>query len=158
MLREGDYKLLVYEGYPSRLFNLADDPEELNDLIDVEPEQVATMEQKLATVVDRKETYRLWEDYRKHTFAQFQRQAKRGLYEDRSYSLRKSPSSDYRDLINNAFTGWNEEDEARLTHWLNDDTRRADSPWGFTSGQDTNNPRRHSSQTLCHVFDAPGSA
>jgi choline-sulfatase len=32
MLRDGDWKLNYYHGYPSQLFNLADDPDELNDL------------------------------------------------------------------------------------------------------------------------------
>ncbi len=118
MLRQGDYKLIVYEGAPSRLFNLADDPQELHDLVDAEPARVAQMEELLASVVDREETWRVWEEYRRHTFAQFQRQAKRGLYLDSSYSLRKSPSSDYGEIMNNAFTGWDEEDEARVEQWL----------------------------------------
>ena len=118
MLRKGDHKLIVYEGYPSRLFNLADDPGELNDLVDVEPERVAQMTQLLKSVVDREETLRLWEEYRRHTFAQFQRQAKRGLYVDNTYSLRQCPSSDYREIMNNAFTGWDDEDEERVTRWL----------------------------------------
>ncbi|MDP6360597.1 MAG: hypothetical protein QF473_36125, partial [Planctomycetota bacterium] len=50
--------------------------------------------------------------------AQFQRQAKRGLYWDNSYSLRDNPSSDYHALMNNTFTGWDEEDEARVNEWL----------------------------------------
>ena len=73
----------------------------------------------LATVVDRKETLNTWDDYRRHTFTQFQRQAKRGLYWDSSYSLSGNPSSDYHGLMNNTFTGWDEEDEARVSRWLN---------------------------------------
>lgn len=119
MLRKDDYKLIVYEGYPSRLFNLADDPEELNDLADNEPDRVAELESLLNSQVDREATWRIWEDYRRHAFAQFQRQAKRGLYWDSSYSLRGNPSSDYKTLMNNTFTGWDEEDEARVNRWLN---------------------------------------
>jgi len=123
MLREGDYKLIVYEGHPSRLFNLADDPQELCDLVESEPERVAEMEQLLASVVDREETWRIWEEYRRHQFAQFQRQAKRGLYWDSSYSLSKNPSSDYHQIMNNTFTGWDEEDEARAEKWLKEASR-----------------------------------
>jgi arylsulfatase K len=118
MLRQGDYKLIIYEGYPSRLFNLADDPGELNDLVHVEPERVAQMTQVIESVVDREETLCVWEAYRRHTFAQFQRQAKRGLYVDNTYGLRQCPSSDYREIMNNAFTGWDDEDEARVARWL----------------------------------------
>jgi len=118
MLRQDDYKLIVYEGYPSRLFNVAEDPQELNDLVETEPERVARMEKVISSVVDRIETLRIWEEYRRHTFAQFQRQAKRGLYWDSSYSLRGNPSSDYKKLMDNTFTGWDEEDEARVNRWL----------------------------------------
>lgn len=119
MLRQGDYKFIAYEGYSPRLFNLARDAQELNDLVGAEPERVARMETLLGSVVDRKQTLRVWEDYRRHHFAQFQRQAKRGLYWDSSYGLRGHPSSEYKDLMNNTFAGWNEEDEARVNRWLN---------------------------------------
>jgi len=118
MLRHGDYKLIVYESYGSRLFNLAADPQELTDLAEREPGRVAEMEALLATQVDRAATWRLWEQYRRQTFAQFQRQAKRGLYLDDSYSLRGKPSSDYQAIMNNAFTGWTDADEARVSQWL----------------------------------------
>jgi len=118
MLRRERYKLIAYEGYPSRLFNLAEDPQELQDLAAVETERVAEMEKLLSSVVDREETRQHWEAYRRHNFAQFRRQAKRGLYWDNSYSLRGIPSSDYHQIMNNAFTGWDEEDEARVGEWL----------------------------------------
>ena len=118
MLRQGDYKLVVYEGYPSRLFNLRDDPEELKDLIEQEPERAAEMQALIDAQVDRAATCRIWEDYRRHNFAQFQRQAKRGLYLDDSYSLAGNPSSEYEVLMDNTFTGWDEEDEARVQAWL----------------------------------------
>jgi len=120
MLVKGDYKLIIYEGYRSRLFNLREDPQELNDLIDVEPEVAAELQAIVDSNVDRAATYELWEDYRKHAFAQFRRQAKNGLYLDNSYALRDNPSSDYMTIMNNALTGWNEEDEARVDAWLSE--------------------------------------
>ena len=122
MLVKDQYKLIIHEGYPSRLFNLAEDPGELNDLAIIEPDRVRLMTELLESVLDRKETLGIWEDYRRHTFAQFQRQTRRGLYLDQGYSLRKSPSSDYREIMNNAFTGWNNEDEARVAQWLAKET------------------------------------
>lgn len=118
MLRKGDYKLLIYDGYPSRLFNLRNDPEELNDLIDREPEKAEELLAIVDGVVDRKAAVETWTAYRKHNFAQFRRQAKRGLYYDASYGLTSNPSSDYYEIMNNAFTGWDEEDEARADAWL----------------------------------------
>ncbi len=118
MLRKGDYKLMVYHGYPSRLFNLSEDPRELNDLIETEPQKAAELLAIIDSEVDREETFSIWEEYRKHNFAQFQRQAKRGLYTDNSYGLAKNPSSDYKELMNNTFTGWSEKDEERVAKWL----------------------------------------
>lgn len=118
MVRQGDYKLIVHEGYRSRLFNLRDDPGELRDLIDTEPTQVAALQAILDATVDRAAALRTWNEYRRHSFAQFQRQAKRGLYVDDSYGLAGRPASDYAALMDNAFTGWSAEDEARVAAWL----------------------------------------
>lgn len=118
MICKGDYKLIVHEGYPSRLFNLREDPGELNDRIEQEPEMAAELLAILDGEVDREATLKVWEEWRRHNFAQFQRQAKRGVYLDKSYSLKEAPSSDYYEIMNNAFTGWNKEDEARVADWL----------------------------------------
>ena len=118
MIRKGDYKLIVHEGYPSRLFNLRDDPGELNDLIEQKPDKEAELLAILDGEVDREATLEAWCEWRRQSFAQFQRQAKRGLYLDSSYALAEHPSSDYRDILNNAFTGWTDNDEARVADWL----------------------------------------
>jgi hypothetical protein len=109
---------LAYEGYPSCLFNIAVDSQELINLVNTEPDRLKEMENHLANQVDREENWRIWEEYRRHTFAQFQRQAKRGLYLVNSYSLQAKPSFDDQDIMNNAFTGWDEEEEARINQWL----------------------------------------
>ena len=118
MIRKGDYKLIVHEGYPSRLFNLRDDPGELNDLIERQPETAAELLSILDGEVDREAVLDVWREWRRHNFAQFQRQAKRGLYLDNSYDLSHAPSSDYREIVNNALTGWSDEDEARVNEWV----------------------------------------
>ena len=118
MLRRGDYKLILYQGYRSRLFNLREDPSELHDLIDQEPDVAEELLRVIDNTANRGETFERWEEYRRHSFAQFQRQAKAGLYHDSSYSLASNPSSDYQDLMNNAFTGWDERDESRVARWL----------------------------------------
>lgn len=118
MLRKGDYKLIVHAGYSSRLFNLRNDPGELNDLIEREPDVAAELLAILDGEVDRKATLEVWHTWRRHSFAQFQRQAKRGLYLDDDYALSENPSSDYREILDNAMTGWTEEDERRIADWL----------------------------------------
>jgi len=118
MLRKGDYKLMVHEGYPPRLFNLRSDPQELNDLIEREPQTHAALLAILDGHVDREATLQVWHEWRRHNFAQFQRQARRGLYCDTSYALKGNPSSDYHEIVNNALTGWSEEDEDRVAEWI----------------------------------------
>lgn len=118
MLRKGDYKLIVHEDHPMRLFNLREDPEELDDLIEKEPAKAKELLAIIDGEVDREGVLKIWHEWRRHNFAQFQRQAKRGLYYDSSYSLRDNPSSDYNKLLKNTFTGWTEEDEARVQEWI----------------------------------------
>jgi hypothetical protein len=118
MLRKEDYKLIVHEGYRPRLFNLRDDPGELNDLIGRQPEMAAELLAIIDAQVDRKATLKAWEEWRRHNFMQFRRQAKRGLYFDNTYGLREKPSSDYHEIIDNALTGWTEEDERRVDEWM----------------------------------------
>ena len=125
MLRKGNYKLMVHEGYPSRLFNLHDDPGELRDLMEQESETAAELLSILDGEVDRSAALEVWSEWRRHNFAQFQRQAKRGLYSDDSYALKGNPSSEYGDIMNNAFTGWTEEDEARVAEWLDESRSRS---------------------------------
>lgn len=118
MLRRGDYKFIAHRGMPSQLFNVRKDPGELTDLVGREPEIAAAMEQQLNEIVDREATDNLIEEHLKHQYKQFRRQAKNGLYYDDSYGLENTPSSEYEMLMNNAFTGWGEEDEARADEWL----------------------------------------
>jgi hypothetical protein len=40
------------------------------------------------------------------------------LYFDNTYGLREKPSSDYHEIIDNALTGWTEEDERRVDEWM----------------------------------------
>jgi arylsulfatase K len=118
MIRRDDYKLIVHEGYPARLFNVREDPGELHDLVARNPRTAAELLAILDGAVDRPATLRIWEEYRKHNFAQFQRQARRGLYWDDSYSLAENPTSDYHAIMDNAFTGWTAADEERVAAWL----------------------------------------
>lgn len=52
MLREGDWKYIAFAGYPSQLFHVGQDPDELTNLVDAEPAKAAEMDRKLRAYVD----------------------------------------------------------------------------------------------------------
>ena len=52
MLRQGDLKYVAYAGYALQLFNLAEDPEEVEDLATKRPELAGEMDRKLREIVD----------------------------------------------------------------------------------------------------------
>ena len=51
MLRQGDLKYVAYAGYALQLFNLAEDPEEVEDLATKRPELAGEMDRKLREIV-----------------------------------------------------------------------------------------------------------
>jgi len=52
MLREGDWKYIAFAGYDAQLFHVAQDPDELKNLVDAEPAKAAEMDRKLRERVD----------------------------------------------------------------------------------------------------------
>lgn len=120
MLRRDNWKYIAYIGQPCQLFDVVNDPEELRDLSTEEPEVIAKPDAELREIVDYEQTHENWQDYCKSAFRQWRHQAKRGLYVDDSYSLRNNPSSDYWTIMDNCFTGYNEEDEQAVEKWLNE--------------------------------------
>ncbi len=118
MLRKGQWKYVAYAGYPSQLFDMESDPGEIHDLCREKPEIADKLDAELRDIVDIEVTHQNWLEYNKNAFRQLRRQAKRGLYLDDSYGLRNSPSSDYMTIMENAFTGYDEEDERRVQRWL----------------------------------------
>ena len=121
MLRKDRWKYVVYAGYSPQLFDMEADPRELRDLSGDQPAVVAQLDADLRAIVDCDQTHRDWQAYCKEAFRQWRRQAKRGLYVDNSYSLRGNPSSDYWAIMDNAFTGYDQDDEETVEKWLNDE-------------------------------------
>ena len=119
MLRQGRWKYVVYVGYPAQLFDLEADPGELDDRSADQPGIVRQLDAALRAILDVEQTHRDVTAYNKEAFRQWQRQAKRGLYLDNSYGLRDNPSSEYWTIMDNAFTGYDQEDESQVERWLN---------------------------------------
>jgi arylsulfatase K len=120
MLRRDNWKYIAYPGQPSQLFNVASDPGELQDLSADRTDVVRQLDAELRKVVDYEQTHSDWQAYCKEACREWRRQAQRGLYVDNSYSLKGNPSSDYWTIMDNCFTGYNEDDEAVVERWLNE--------------------------------------
>ena len=111
LLRKDRWKYIVYSGC---------DPQELIDLARERPEVVSSLDADLRSIVDYEQTHRDWIAYCKETFRQWRRHAKRGLYVDGTYGLIGNPSNDYWQLMDNAFTGYNQDDEKNVNKWLSE--------------------------------------
>ena len=118
MLRKDRWKYVAFVGYPSQLFDMENDPQELNDLCAERPEIAGQLDTDLRSIVDYEQTHRNWLAYNKEEFRQWRRQAMRGLHVDDNYSLKDSPSTDYWKIMDNCFTGYNEDDEEMVVKWL----------------------------------------
>lgn len=118
MLRKGQFKYVAYAGYASQLFDVESDPGELVDLCASHPDVVEWLDAELRRIVDYPQTHQDWIDYCKSAFRQWRRQAQRGLYVDESYALAGAPSSDYCKIMDNAFTGYSQDDERTVQRWL----------------------------------------
>jgi arylsulfatase K len=118
MLRKDSYKYVVYAGYRPQLFDMENDPGELVDLSEARPGVVQRLDADLRAIVDYKQTHEDWIAYCKDAFRQWRRQAQRGLYIDSSYALKDNPSNDYWAIMDNSFTGYNQEDEQKVLKWL----------------------------------------
>ncbi|MBN2712902.1 MAG: sulfatase-like hydrolase/transferase [Planctomycetes bacterium] len=118
MLRKGEYKYVAYKNHPPQLFNLLADPDELNNLAGKEQGIAAEMDKELRKIVDYDDAHERCMVHNKHHFREWRRLAKLGLMQDGSYGLKDAPSSDYMTIMNNIYTGFNEEDEKLVDEWL----------------------------------------
>jgi arylsulfatase K len=118
MLRKGPWKYIVYVNYPSQLFNMEEDSDELNDLSKTEPEVVKEMDKALREIVDYEECHERCVKYCKESFIKWREDAKAGKFSDSTYSRRnREPATTYEDIMDNCYTGFSEEHEKQLQSW-----------------------------------------
>lgn len=120
MLRKDRYKYVAFAGFQPQLFDIDNDPEELEDISRQQTDIAKRLEKELRLIVDYQKTHEALIQYNKKAFIEWRRLAKRGVFLDSSYSLRQNPSSDYWKIMNNCFTGYDKRDEEKITEWLKD--------------------------------------
>jgi arylsulfatase K len=104
MIRKGPWKYIAYYKYPPQLFNLDEDPEELNDLSVKLPAKTKEMDDLLKKMVDVNQVGAKVEAYNRDSF----RQWRKGLN-----------TADYQKTMNSIFENhWDKNAEDQLEQWL----------------------------------------
>jgi arylsulfatase K len=116
MLRTGDWKYIKYVGYEPQLFNLAEDPDELNNLADERPEVVAQLDAKLKEIVDYDEVDDRVTAYDKRAFRRWRMEKRsEGTYEQEMARV----YSGFDRLSEDQVEPWTEEEERKIVEWMN---------------------------------------
>ncbi|MEM2740464.1 MAG: sulfatase-like hydrolase/transferase [Candidatus Bathyarchaeia archaeon] len=106
MVRRGVWKYVAYAGMPPQLFDLEDDPWEVNDLASECKERVEEMDHLLRSIVDYMEVYREVEEYNRDSF--------------RRWRVMHRGRGDYEKLMSRIFSGW-EDEEGEMKPWTDRD-------------------------------------
>jgi len=115
MLRKGDYKYIVYAGYPCQLFHLKEDPGELHNLAQEKLEVVKEMDKDLRSIVDYEKVDCQVKDYDRESFSRWRKeQLAAGTYWKNMACI--FSGWDY--LKEKDILPWTQEDEERIKSWL----------------------------------------
>lgn len=109
MIREGDWKYIAYVDYQPLLFNIKNDPWEVNDLSGKLPEKVKEMDDLLRQVVDYEAVDRKVKAYDKASF--------------RKWREERLAAGDYHELMARVFAGWADLAEGDTAPWTQEDER-----------------------------------
>ena len=114
MIRRGPWKYIAYAGFPPQLFNLEEDPWEINNLAKECKSKAEEMEDFLRSIVDYEEVNARVEEYNRAAFKEWRREHMK--------------LGDYKELMAKIFSGWEvseeeimpwtEEDEKVIKEWL----------------------------------------
>ena len=122
MLRRGDWKYVAYPGYQPQLFNLAEDPDEVQNLASAREDVARKMDEELRSIVDYEEVHDRVIRYDKAAFREWRKRAKAGEFSDTSYSrTAENPATTYEEIMANAYVGYSEEHEEKLNRWMKDE-------------------------------------
>lgn len=103
MLRNGPWKYVTYPGFASQLFNLEDDPEEIENLAGLKSEIVQDLDRRRRAIVDYEKVDAEAKDYDKASLVRW-----RGQVGDEAY----------REGMKKLHRVWNDEYESVIEAWL----------------------------------------
>lgn len=109
------WKYVAYVGYPSQLFNLDEDPDELHDYAPEHPDIVREMDRRLREIVDYEAVDRKVKAYDRASFRQWrQEQLAAGTYR----AVMARIFSGWDDLRDGEGDPWTDEEERGIEDWL----------------------------------------
>lgn len=115
MIRRGEWKYIAYPGYQPMLFNLKEDPWEINNLASSNPEKVAQMDALLMDIIDYHSVDAKVKEYDKKAFVGWrEEQLMAGTYYDNMSRI----FSGWDDLELSQIQPWTQEDEDLIIEWL----------------------------------------
>jgi len=122
MLRKDDWKYVAYPGYRPQLFNLAEDPAEIDDMWAKRKDVTARMDEELRSILNYEEVHRRVIRYDKEAFREWRRRAIAGEFRDTTYSRSpEKPATSYEEIMANCYVGWSSQHEEKLNQWLSAD-------------------------------------
>lgn len=118
MLRQGDWKYVAYPGFEPQLFNLAKDPEEIENLARTQPEIARQMDKALRKIVDYPAVHRRVIDYDKASFRAWREQALAGKARNISAGGAEGKALTYDQAMGVCYRGWGPEHAEKVNRWL----------------------------------------
>lgn len=118
MIRRDAWKYVAYPGHPPQLFNLDEDPHELDNRAEREPEVAASLDAALREVVDYEAVHERVLAYDRESFREWRERAKRGEFSTEEYGNKGKPLTTYEEIMRNSYHGYGPEHEAAIEEWL----------------------------------------
>ena len=106
--------------YEPQLFNLADDPDEIDNVAAKRPDIVKQMDAQLREICDYNEVHKRRVAYDKKSFIKWRENIKKTPIPLREYGANKDKAT-YDEVMANSYMGWTPQHEAKLNRWLKSD-------------------------------------
>ena len=103
MLRRGEWKYLAYPGFEPQLFNLAEDPEEVRDLVEPRRDVAREMDDRLRRIVDYEAVSAAVDAYGRRSFMEWRE------------SLTQA---EYHETMSGLYADWGQGPARKLEAWL----------------------------------------